>query len=110
MSNKIKFRVVHVIDQENIVINAGVNSGIKLGDRFIIYGIGDEIFDVDSKESLGQLELVRGKGVAVHIQDKMCIIRSDEYTSEPAVTEIRTYQNPLGILTYSGKTTEEKKL
>ena len=40
----------------------------------------------------------------------MCIVRSDEYTSEPPVTEVRTYPNPIGMLTYSGRTTEEKKV
>jgi hypothetical protein len=101
---------VRVIDQENVVINIGSNEGIKRGNRFIIFGVGDEIIDPDSKESLGKLEIVRGEGIVVHVQEKMCIVRSDEYVSEPPTTEIRTYQNPLRGLTYLGRTTEEKKV
>lgn len=103
-------KVVHVIDQENVVINAGANDGIKRGNKFIIYGVGDEIIDPDSKESLGNLEIVRGEGIVVHVQEKMCIVRSNEYASEPPTTEVRTYQNPLGVLTYLGRTTEEKRV
>ena len=110
MSEAKQFRVVDVIDQENVVINVGANGDIKRGDRFIIYGVGKEIIDPDSNESLGHLELVRGEGIVVHVQEKMCIVRSDEYTSEPPVTEVRTYPNPIGMLTYSGRTTEEKKV
>lgn len=110
MSEAKQFRVVDVIDQENVVINVGANGDIKRGDRFIIYGVGKEIIDPDSNESLGHLELVRGEGIVVHVQEKMCIVRSDEYTSEPPVTEVRTYPNPIGMLTYAGRTTEEKKV
>ena len=110
MSEAKQFRVVDVIDQENVVINVGANGDIKRGDRIILYGVGKEIIDPDSNESLGHLELVRGEGIVVHVQEKMCIVRSDEYTSEPPVTEVRTYPNPIGMLTYSGRTTEEKKV
>lgn len=110
MSEFQTYKVVHVIDQKNIVINVGEIGGIKLGNRFIIFGIGEEIFDPDSKESLGKLELVRGEGVVVHVQEKMCVVRSDNYISEPPVTEIKTYPNPLGMLTLSGRTVEEKKV
>ena len=103
-------KVVHIIDQENIVINAGENKGIKIGDRFIIFGIGTELFDPDTKESLGRLELVRGEGVVEHVQEKMCIVKSDEYVLEPSVTEIKSYPNPLGMLTYSGVAVGEKKI
>ena len=48
MSEAKQFRVVDVIDQENVVINVGANGDIKRGDRFIIYGVGKEIIDPDS--------------------------------------------------------------
>ncbi len=110
MSNEKQLRVVRVLDSENVVINAGASNGIKCGNRIIIYGIGDEILDVDSDESLGRLEIVRGEGIVVHIQDKMCVVRSDEYIAEPDITEIKTYPNPLSMLTYPGRGAEEKKV
>ena len=110
MSDANIFRVVHIIDQENIVINIGKNGDIKKGNRFLIYGIGDELFDPDTKQSLGKLEIVRGEGIVTHVQERMCIVQSDEFTLDPPITEIKTYPNPLGILTYSGRTTEERKV
>lgn len=110
MCNNKTLTVVHVIDQENVVLNGGKNYDIKLGEHFIIYGIGEEIFDPETKQSLGKLELVRGKGSVIHVQDKMCIVKNDEYEDEPATTEIRMFPNMLGMLTYGNRMTEEKKI
>ena len=110
MSDSKLSKVVQVMDEENVVLNVGEKAGIKKGYRFIIFGKGEELFDPDSNESLGVLELVRGEGVVVHVQEKMCIVRSDEYTSEPGVTEIKTYPHPLGLLTYAGSPVKEEKV
>lgn len=76
MSNKV-IRVALVINSEKIAINAGKNDGIKEGLRFQIYELGDEIFDPISNESLGQLELIKGTGKVLNVQDKMSTIQSD---------------------------------
>lgn len=61
-----------------IIINKGAEDGIKSGQRFLIYEIGNEIIDPDTNESLGFLEIVKGVGEVKHIQSKMTTLRSME--------------------------------
>lgn len=61
-------RVVKVIDEYRLVINKGSDDGITENNQFIIYHLGEELFDPDTKESLGILELVCGEGKPEHIQ------------------------------------------
>lgn len=61
-----------------VVINKGSSSGIKEGMRYLIYNIGDEIRDPETNAPLGALEIVCGKGVVTHVQEKMATIKSCE--------------------------------
>lgn len=76
-----KLKVVHILNEFKIVINAGSESGIKLNQRYLLYNLGEEVFDPDTNESLGCLELVKGTGKVVHVQQKMSTIESDSYHS-----------------------------
>jgi hypothetical protein len=69
--------VAHVEDEDHVVINRGSDAGISKGQRFLIFGIGKEIIDPTTKESLGKLELVRGTGKVTHVQPKMAVVESD---------------------------------
>ncbi len=71
-------RVTHVLHPDEVVINKDVQDGIKLGDYFLVYGIGPSLTDPDSGKPLGNLELVRGRGEAAHVQDHMAVVRSIE--------------------------------
>lgn len=70
-------KVAKVVDEFTLVINQGSEHGIDAGQRFLIYAIGDEIFDPDTKQTLGQLEVVKGTGKVTHVQPKMATISSD---------------------------------
>lgn len=39
----------------DITINRGADFGVAVGSKFLIVGIGEEVFDPDTRESLGQL-------------------------------------------------------
>jgi hypothetical protein len=73
-------KVVHIADPGfapgplEIVINRGLRQGVKPGDRFLVFGIGPHITDPDTGEDLGQLELVRGRGEVVHVQEHLATI------------------------------------
>ena len=101
-------KVVKIIDNYKLVINAGSDDGILSGQKFLIFEIsGDEVFDPDSKESLGFLELVKGTGKVTHIQPKMSTIESCIYESSPTKT-IR--KNPMfGALSEITETTESNR-
>jgi len=58
-----------------VVLNKGKNAGIREGMRFLIYNKGNEIFDPDTNESLGTLEIVCGHGVVTNVQDKCATVK-----------------------------------
>ena len=85
-----QLKVASVLDDYKLVLNAGSNSNIKVGQRYLIYSLGDEeIIDPDTNESLGFLEIVKGTGKVTHVQDKMCTVESDEYKILPKTTRKR---------------------
>lgn len=70
------FYVAQVIDKTTVVVNAGKNWGIRIGMHCIIFGEGQEIVDPMTNESLGILELLRGKAVVTQVQEKLCVVKS----------------------------------
>ena len=79
--------VVMVQDPFHVVINRGAAHGIKMGERFLIYSLGQEVQDPETGESLGRVEVVRGIGKVVHIQEKMAMLESDLF--QPAARTVR---------------------
>jgi len=59
-----------------VVINRGARDGVKRGDRFLVFSIGPHVNDPDTGEDLGEIELVRGRGEVVHVQEQMATIRT----------------------------------
>lgn len=84
------YKVIKIIDIENIVINAGKENYIKKGDKFEIYSVGKEVKDLDGN-SLGTLNTVKETVTAVVVFPKMCICQKIIYTP-PAYISI-TSQN-----------------
>ena len=70
-------KVASIIDDKRVVVNKGANDGIHLNQMFLIYKLGDEIIDPDTKEILGKLEIVLGRGIVTHVQDKMATLTSN---------------------------------
>lgn len=101
--------VVKKISQFELVINRGSQDGVKLRDRFLVYYIDpDELIDPETHESLGNLEIIRGTGVATHVQEKMTTIKSDRYENSSGKT-IRRSSNPFSAISaFSGTETIEQ--
>lgn len=73
-------KIAAVLNDYKVVINAGADNGIRKGQRYLIYALSDhEIIDPDTGKSLGYLEIVKGTGVIIHVQDKMATLESDTY-------------------------------
>ena len=90
-------KVAKVQDEYCLVLNKGSNDGIKPGQRFLIYSIGEEIIDPDTQKSLGQLEIVKGTGKVTHLQPTMSTIQSD-MKSPPSKAIRRIKKNdPFGL-------------
>lgn len=67
-------RIVAVEGQE-IIINAGKRSNVRIGDVFDVYQLGQKLYDPDSGEFLGQREKRCGQIQVFEVQDKISICR-----------------------------------
>ena len=74
-------RVATVMDPNQVVINKGASDGIRVGQHYLFYALGDEIRDPETGDDLGQLEVLRGRGNVIHVHKKISIVRSSERRS-----------------------------
>ena len=100
-------QVAKVIDPHTVVINAGANNEIRIGQRFQIYSLGDEVRDPVTGESLGHLEMIKGSGSVAHVQDKMATIKS--IMTEPGGKVLRQ-RNVVGFRRVGEGFSEERLL
>lgn len=73
-------RITKVLDgSDRVIINRGEEDGVREGRRYLIFALDEEeIFDPKTGDSLGRLELVKGKGKIIHVQEKLAILESEE--------------------------------
>lgn len=85
-TEQITGRVVKLLGDGQLLINVGLDAGVKVGDGFVIFELGDEIVDPDSGQSLGQLERVKAQLVVFHAQPLMAqLVPIDERDGEARV-------------------------
>jgi len=81
-----------------VVINRGAEHGVRMSQRYLIYGVEDEpLKDPVTGETLGLLELVRGTGRVVHVQPRIATIRSDR-TEREGTTRVHKRKTTIGEL------------
>lgn len=68
-------RVAKVESPTRLILDKGKNDGVTESDMFLIYGIGEEIKDIKGK-SLGMLEIPKGKGRVILLQNTMTTIEA----------------------------------
>lgn len=74
------YKIATILNGYKVVINAGTENGVCMGQRYLIYALSDdEILDPDTGKSLGYLEIVKGTGIVTHVQNKMATLESDTY-------------------------------
>lgn len=79
-------KVAKILEQTSVVINKGSKDGVSIGQTFVIYQPGEEIFDPDSGASLGLLEHVKGRATVAHVQESMSILKLEPKTPERTKT------------------------
>jgi hypothetical protein len=99
--------VAKVIDNYKLAMNRGEQNGIREGQRMMVYHISNEdIKDPNTGESLGFLELVKGTGRVIFVQDKISIIETDQKK-----TYRKRIENPsLGLRSYKSEVVESDEL
>lgn len=72
-------KVIKILDEYTIIINAGFKEGIKEGDTFQILDTkGNVVKDPDTGEVLGYLDLIKDTVKVTEVQEKMCFCSSTE--------------------------------
>ncbi len=74
----IEGKVAEIIDTVTVAINRGYAHGVEEGMRFIIYELGNEIKDPDTKESLGRFEYVKAKVEATNVNERFSTAKTYE--------------------------------
>ncbi len=99
-----KFALVAKVLEDNykLIINKGSNDSIKMGELVLVYEIGEEILDPETGISLGKVELVKGRGKVIHVQENMATIESIE--KEYQIVRL----NPM-YTAFSNKNKEQKE-
>jgi curli biogenesis system outer membrane secretion channel CsgG len=62
------------VDGTRAWINLGALSGVKVGDRFAVYNVGEALVDPDTGAKLGADERQTGNGAVVEVQSKFAVI------------------------------------
>ena len=73
-----KYKIAKIIDEYQVVVNAGSNDLIHDDDCLEVYQPGQEVTDPDTGESLGTLDFVKAKLRVVNVFPKMCVCENRE--------------------------------
>ena len=93
-TESVSIKVAEKINEYKLVINRGSTSDIKMNQRFLVYTYGKEVTDPDTGQSLGKLEIVRGTGRVLHLQELQATIESD---MERHVRRLRRYPDAFSL-------------
>ena len=102
MAEIITGKVLKIIDDYKIVIDKGSADGVTMENRFLVYRLGDELFDPNTEESLGILEIVCGEGKPDHIQERLTTL----YTSKQQTRRTKTIVKRGGLSAFYGDVEE----
>lgn len=89
MAERYVAKVVKVLDDYSFVVNRGSDNGLKVGDQFVVAGLGEPIMDPDTNEDLGRLEVVKGRAEVAHVQEKLATLKSCRYSRTSEKKEIK---------------------
>lgn len=86
-----EMKIAKIISKQSVVINAGDNQGIKVGQKFQIIGkFGTEpVIDPDTGESLGMLDELKGIVTAKKVYPRMTIAESGRHRAG-GITDTKT--------------------
>lgn len=100
--------VAQVLNPFTLVMNRGADDNVKVGQRFLVYAIGEDVIDPETRQTLGKLEVVRGTGVVDHLQPKLAVLKSDRKNVPqrrvvkkqpmlPFATEETVFEDPVAV-------------
>lgn len=100
-------KVVFVIDEQKVAINRGQEDGVQMGDKFLIFRLGEQIVDPDTGDNLGQLEIVIGRARVAHVQDRLSTLESISTKNIPGRKRIIKKTGTIALLGIGEEEIEE---
>lgn len=93
------YRIVKIINEYNVVVNAGSNNYLKENDILEVYQPGQEVIDPETGESLGTLDFVKARLRVVNVLPRMCVCenRDREKKSFLSIAQSLTYEEKLPL-------------
>ncbi|MEK3955409.1 hypothetical protein [Psychrobacillus sp. FSL K6-1464] len=84
-------KVIKIISDKEIVLNVGKDKGVKVGDIFeVIAKEGDRVYDPDTNEFLGTLDIPKATLIVEYVYPRMCICTNNAPAIDP-------FTSPLAI-------------
>lgn len=99
------YKIVQILNEYDVVINAGFAEGIKTGQLFQIYNRGEEVFDPDTKLSLGTRDNIKAEVRAVEVSEHVTVCRNN--SSTPILSKYLATEHEqllLGLKAITGRT------
>lgn len=79
--------VAALLGSDRVVLNIGSVNHVRVGQRWLIYELSDfEVTDPTTGESLGRVEIPKGTGKIVGVQERMSVLESDQEPPETSPT------------------------
>lgn len=103
------YKVVKIVNEYLVVINYGKKHNAKIGDILEIFQVGELVFDPDSDELLGTLDITKGRIKVKNVYENMSLCESNEFvtTKSPALV---SFGQTLSYLSNNLSKTELKAL
>lgn len=101
----IRTKVAKVLNPLSVILAAGFEDGVKEGMEFIIYDLSETIYDPETGEDLGKLEIVKGRVYAVHVQDRLTWAQTRSRKVERVIDPLGGLSAAASIASVLGKRT-----
>lgn len=102
----IQTKVARVVSPTELILAAGAEDGVEEGMEFVVFSLSDTVYDPETKEDLGQIEIVKARLVAAHVQDKITIARTKSKTERRVIDPMAMMARSLGVERYRYEVSE----
>ena len=96
------YRIVKIIDENRVVVNAGQTNGISTKSLLEIFVPGENVIDPETGEDLGSLDYVKARLEVITVMPRMCVCVNNKIVT----TELKTIMNAMEF----GRTAKRESL
>lgn len=95
-----EYSIIKIINDKSVVVNYGSNQNAQVGDILEIFEKGEEILDPISNESLGTLDIIKGRLEVRVVYEKMSYCRNaytETFSPMVSIDLTKTYTKRLDV-------------